>query len=251
MQADIIAATHDSVHQEDAQHAHSLGMHMNQIENQRRIGREALQAQAAGEINIQYMVPRPKPKAIAIQNLHPQDVHMEPVHPQFKRVGPPPNHQPTQRGQTYDFSNTFKPKHIDGATIAIPDEPDDDLHEPPKSKAKTAAVSSAAASSSSSSSSSSAAAPPAKAKAAKPEHTAIGTPPKPTQKIPLYVLDSELKSAYRLGLITDPEDLKEYEHIIETRNFRSGGNYKNNTDEFTKNLMIRIYKGIYPKIKDR
>jgi hypothetical protein len=217
MQADIIAATHDSVHQEDAIHAHSLGMHMNQIENQRRIGREALQAQAAGEINIQYMVPRPKPKALAIQNLHPQDVHMEPVHPQFQRVGPPPNHQPTQRGQTYDCSNTFKPKHVDGATIAIPDEPDDDLHEPrqgralstsvnepPKSKAKTAA----AASSSSSSSSSGAAVPSAKAKAAKPEHTAIGTPPKPTQKIPLYVLDSELKSAYRLGLITDPEDLK-------------------------------------------
>jgi hypothetical protein len=255
MQTDIMAATHASVNQEDAIQAHSLSMHMNQIENQRRRGRQALQAQADSEIHIEYMVPmppRPKPKALAIQNPHPQDVHMEPVHPQFQRIGPPPIHQSTQRGQTYDFLDTFKPKQLDPATISIPDHPDDDLHPTHQTKPKRAAASSAAAASSSSSSSA-AAAPPAKAgaKAAKPEHTAIGTPPKPSAKMSLYVLNSELKSAYQLGLITDPEDKKEYEEILATRDFRSGGNYRNNTDEFTKNIMIRIYRGIYSKIKDR
>ena len=138
----------------------------------------------------------------------------------------------------------------------------DKPNEPPKSKAKVAPPQPAAAAASSSSSSSSAAvapakakaaaaAAPAKAKAAGPITILIGTPPRPTTKIPQYVLDSELASAYHQGLITDPEDLEAYEELMDDKSYRKEHKFKKPTKQFTNLTKLRLYRGIYDKIKDR
>ena len=75
-------------------------------------------------------------------------------------------------------------------------------------------------------SSSSAAAAPAKANAGAEQvhvHSTTGPPPKPTGDIAMYKLVAELATAYKDGLITDPEDLEEYEKIMKDKKIQRGG----------------------------
>ena len=121
---------------------------------------------------------------------------------------------------------------------------------PPKAKSKEAAASS---SSAAASSSSAAAPPPAKAKgkAAQYVHVPKGPPPKAHANIPMYKLDAELAAAHAKGLITDAEDLAAYKEILAdvARNRTNG--WAPTHGHVEKPTKLRIYRGIYQKIKDR
>ena len=162
-------------------------------------------------------MPRVQPKQLAIENQHPQDVHIEPVQPKFHRMGPTPHQQPIQTiqpnmvyhrpGMTPDPNATYHPGASSSSGLAHPggrqkrnrsgddgkvvDIPSSGDEEPPAKASATTAKALQALS---------------KAKQAEAAYKAEGTPPKPTSDMALYKLDVELAKAYKDGLKTDPED---------------------------------------------
>ena len=197
--------------------------------------------------------PPRSPSPMHVETIHaspprsPSPAHSDPndlIHPQVQRTATPPDPQAHQYSNPHAHSQQYRFTHNNspGGAISVPS--DDDLNE--QSSAAAASSSSAPAASSSA-----AAAAPAKAKAKQPVHSLSGTPPKPHANIPKYKLEAELANAYAKGLITDPEDKKEYEKIIEDKDYRKTGGYNRDTSGITKNTLIDIYRRIYPKIKDR
>ena len=265
-QLDIV---HGNINSSYGQEASELAAAMDQIEAQMFQQQQQAQHQAQTQLQVQHMVPMPMPRVqppqLAIENIHPQDVHIETVHPQFHHIGPPPHQPPIHHDhnepihpqfhhiapppnhQAFDFSNTYAhaPKHKKtyNSPVEIHISSDDDLDQ--SSSAAAASSSSAAAASSSA-----AAAAPAKAKPAA-VHSLTGPPPKPHANIARFKLDAELANAYAKGLITDPEDIKEYEKIMDDKEYRKTGGYNRDTSGITKNTLIAIYRRIYPKIKNR
>ena len=139
--------------------------------------------------------------------------------------------------QNYRFTSNNSP----GRAIHISD--DEDLNQ--------SSSAAAASSGSTHAQSSSAAAAPAKAKANEPVHSLSGKPPPPHANIPKYKLQAELANAYAKGLITDPEDKKEYEEFLKDKQNRTDNDWKKDTSGITKSTLVAIYRRIYPKIKDR
>ena len=67
----------------------------------------------------------------------------------------------------------------------------------------------------------------------------------------MYKLDTELAAAHAKGLITDAEDLAAYKEIIEDAERSRANGWATQPGHVEKPTKLRIYRGIYQKIKDR